>query len=709
MRMRAGLVIGGLLSLLLVCSAVLAGAGDVNGDGVVNVQDLLFVVQNIHAGSSFNAAADVNGDGVVNIFDLVDVAHDFGMTYGLAEPSYNASADSLVLYDNFNEYATSADMRNAYPVHSPDADTYATITPDGNGGKALRLSYGNNTTTAMIIGPEWVLRGVGTWNGTLPEVAAPYDHFFFTSEFRTTPGWDPTIGTYTGGIKGFMFWHTAGGNDGGRYEFGVNTIAGCSVWYSDARFLIGPSSNSCSGQDIYRTANGEPPHWSAYNDGKWHRFTIEIYTDNGTTYNSGHRGVRIWVDGALLEDSVDHVDPADMSQFYLPVDHWDVFGNGWLGSPAQNGNIDFDNWTAWIPKPDTTPPVISGSSPSSPLASGTTSTTMSVTTNENATCKYSTTANTAYANMANTFSNTGGTMHSTTVSGLSDGQSYNYYVKCQDTAGNNDTTDYPISFSVATSSGGGTGGGTSVQPFFVENFSEYTSTADLLSDPRGIYNSEYWNPQDIHLDKTTGYGTLTQSVRYTFENRTNSSSRCTDYMLGDNLVFPHTVTQVWVEWYARFPTDFTTVAPSSWGCQSNPDLKWLFGAPDVSSRFEAKIGQAGDNFAVGAPENEGIALYYNGPGKPSDPGLLVEPAPSSHAYYDGQWHRYRVFWKLGNGTGVVKFWIDNTLIFDRENFNTGPNTKIIGLALGRNLNQGPDHAMSYYWGQIKAWDQDPGW
>jgi hypothetical protein len=50
--------------------------------------------------------------------------------------------------------------------------------------------------------------------------------------------------------------------------------------------------------------------------------------------------------------------------------------------------------------------------------------------------------------MSNTFSTTGGTSHSTTVSGLQGGQSYAYYVRCQDFAGNANIDDYPISFSV---------------------------------------------------------------------------------------------------------------------------------------------------------------------------------------------------------------------------------------------------------------------
>ena len=99
--------------------------------------------------------------------------------------------------------------------------------------------------------------------------------------------------------------------------------------------------------------------------------------------------------------------------------------------------------------PDTTPPVRSNGLPTGTLAAGTTQTTLSLTTNENATCRYATTAGVAYASMTNTFSTTGGTPHSTTVTGLANGGSYSFFVRCQDAAANANTNDFTISFSVA--------------------------------------------------------------------------------------------------------------------------------------------------------------------------------------------------------------------------------------------------------------------
>ena len=50
-------------------------AADVNGDGIVNILDLVLIAANF--GQTAESAADVNDDGVVNILDLVWVAGRF--------------------------------------------------------------------------------------------------------------------------------------------------------------------------------------------------------------------------------------------------------------------------------------------------------------------------------------------------------------------------------------------------------------------------------------------------------------------------------------------------------------------------------------------------------------------------------------------------------------------------------------------------------
>lgn len=96
---------------------------------------------------------------------------------------------------------------------------------------------------------------------------------------------------------------------------------------------------------------------------------------------------------------------------------------------------------------DNTPPVRSNGSPSGSPSWDTTSETLSLTTNETSTCKYSTAAGASFASMT-TFATTMATFHQTPISGLSSGQSYYYYVKCEDSWGNINPDDYLISFAV---------------------------------------------------------------------------------------------------------------------------------------------------------------------------------------------------------------------------------------------------------------------
>jgi len=99
--------------------------------------------------------------------------------------------------------------------------------------------------------------------------------------------------------------------------------------------------------------------------------------------------------------------------------------------------------------PDPTAPVRSAGAPTGVLGSGTASTVLSLSTNERATCRYGTVAGTAYWSLPATFATTRATSHSQAVSGLTAGNTYTYYVRCQDESGNANLDDYAISFAVA--------------------------------------------------------------------------------------------------------------------------------------------------------------------------------------------------------------------------------------------------------------------
>ncbi|MFH1631642.1 MAG: fibronectin type III domain-containing protein [bacterium] len=96
---------------------------------------------------------------------------------------------------------------------------------------------------------------------------------------------------------------------------------------------------------------------------------------------------------------------------------------------------------------DTTPPLRSNLLPSGTILAGTVQTAISLNTDENATCRYSEQSGSAFSSMT-LFTSTGGLSHSTTVVNLTDGNTYSYYVKCSDQAGNINTIDSIISFSI---------------------------------------------------------------------------------------------------------------------------------------------------------------------------------------------------------------------------------------------------------------------
>ena len=81
---------------------------DVNGDGVVNIQDLVQVAGAL--GETGQNAADVNGDGVVNIQDLVQVAGALGEA--AAAPSRHPQALEVLTAAEVQVWLTAAAVAN---------------------------------------------------------------------------------------------------------------------------------------------------------------------------------------------------------------------------------------------------------------------------------------------------------------------------------------------------------------------------------------------------------------------------------------------------------------------------------------------------------------------------------------------------------------------------------------------------------------------
>ncbi len=151
-------------------------------------------------------------------------------------------------------------------------------------------------------------------------------------------------------------------------------------------------------------------------------------------------------------------------------------------------------------------PLRTNASPSGTLSYGTTQTTISLITDVNATCRYSTSADIPFDSQT-IFANTGATTHSQSISGLSSGNSYNYYVKCQNQLGVGNTSDYLISFVIdlppviipPSGGGGGGGGGTVV----VDKTPPGQITELMLSEEADGIKLDWTNPNDSDFSKVS--------------------------------------------------------------------------------------------------------------------------------------------------------------------------------------------------------------
>ena len=72
-----------LMVLRPIHSAKAIVSGDINGDGVVDINDAILASHAFGSATgdlTYNPAADLNSDGFVNILDMLILAKNFGMT-----------------------------------------------------------------------------------------------------------------------------------------------------------------------------------------------------------------------------------------------------------------------------------------------------------------------------------------------------------------------------------------------------------------------------------------------------------------------------------------------------------------------------------------------------------------------------------------------------------------------------------------------------
>jgi len=244
------------------------------------------------------------------------------------------------------------------------------------------------------------------------------------------------------------------------YVIGTDNIdigAGATI-YGDGRFVnTGTASGNTAKLSIVPTEGFDSADWH-----QWMVVDIDTWSTSDDYYKK-------WTETASGTLSVDHTVGDLESNKYYNVKVDGVLGADITGDNCSygvclsnsSGKITFtytgtySDHTFDVQEGDNTFPVRSSGSPSGTLVWDTTSVTLSLTTDENATCKYGVSSGTAYSSIANTFSTTGGTTHSSSITGLSSNNTTTYYVRCQDTVGNTNSDDYLISFSIAAGGGGG--------------------------------------------------------------------------------------------------------------------------------------------------------------------------------------------------------------------------------------------------------------
>ena len=218
----------------------------------------------------------------------------------------------------------------------------------------------------------------------------------------------------------------------GRWEIGFFDNSFNSVGYNSASkstFEIRWSTNPITNANFNSATIIEPEYW-------------EYLTTNRV------RRWDAWSKDAWTRFDLPAGTETNNDKLYFAIKDVSAVANG-DGHDAPSSLIKTIDYTLRVSGGDTTPPTLSNPQPSGTLSAGTTSTTVSLTTDESATCRVASNIGTGYDSATN-LTTTGGTSHSYTLSGLANGQSYSRYVWCRDAAGN---TGGPltISFSVANS------------------------------------------------------------------------------------------------------------------------------------------------------------------------------------------------------------------------------------------------------------------
>ncbi|OGZ99238.1 MAG: hypothetical protein A3D57_03265 [Candidatus Sungbacteria bacterium RIFCSPHIGHO2_02_FULL_46_12] len=203
------------------------------------------------------------------------------------------------------------------------------------------------------------------------------------------------------------------------------------------RFLLASPSAAADGVSVVPGANGS--------------ITITL---NSTTGLAASSTVKISVGTNAATSTVGDtqiVNPGGTGTFYVTVQTKNTSDNV----------IDWQEPRVAISEPvsvhslrvDVVPPVRSNGLPSGNLLYSTQQVEIALTTDELATCRYSTSNGISYDSMTNSFSESRVTLHTVNIGAVVSGTTYIFYARCQDLFTNTNTDDFIISFAITTPPG----------------------------------------------------------------------------------------------------------------------------------------------------------------------------------------------------------------------------------------------------------------
>jgi hypothetical protein len=275
----------------------------------------------------------------------------------------------------------------------------------------------------------------------------------FTYPVPATPTVPPPAGTFYGCAAPGIFRLDLASN----VQVVVNTNA--PLWQPTHAYAVGEVIRDPGQERVHQvvtagTSQGSPPSWNGAPGG--------TTVDGSVVWRNIGLGANwlipfgLAVEPAPTPSNASHYNLVVMDEGYSSIFRLDADGH-FLAAPLASNLAGAPSLHVVTvlptdpPDPPDPPPVRSNGQPSGTLPSGTSQTTLGLTTDEDATCRYSTQPGVAYASMTGTFTTTGTTTHSTLLSGLVD-QSYSFYVRCADALGNANTNDFVIAFSIGNSS-----------------------------------------------------------------------------------------------------------------------------------------------------------------------------------------------------------------------------------------------------------------